>query len=99
MIRESEPLMQNVMQQLTGYFQQISASLPWVPSLMLIFFLVVAGFLALAIVFLILRLFWSLLSVIFGIKRRRRARGADPEWERQMRLNALRQQHHWERDF
>jgi len=93
-----ELFMQNVMQQISVYFQQISARLPEVPASMLIFFLVVAGFLALAIVFLILRLLWSLLEAIFGVRRRRRARGADPAWERRMRLNALRQQHHWYRE-
>ena len=90
--------MQNIEQQIMIYFQQISANFPDIPSTTLIFFLVVAGFLALALVFLVLRLFWGLMSVIFGFKRRRRARHGDPQWERQMRLKALRQQHHWQRE-
>ena len=97
-MRKSRSLMQDITQQIMMYFQQISALFPDIPASMLIFFLVVAGFLALAIVFLILRLLGSLLGAIFGFKRRRRARGADPAWERQMRLRALRQQHHWQRE-
>ena len=93
-----ESFMQNIMQQISVYFQQISARFPEVPASMLIFFLVVAGFLALAVIFLVLRLLLHLLEAIFGVKRRRRARGADPQWERRMRLNALRQQHHWSRE-
>lgn len=91
-------IMQNVMQQVSLYFQWLSASLPGVLASMLIFFLIVASFLALALLFLILRLFWSLALVISGVKRRKRARGEDPIWERQMRLRALRQQHHWQRE-
>jgi hypothetical protein len=97
-MRKSRSLMQDITQQIMMYFQQISALFPEIPASALIFFLVVAGFLALAIVFLILRLLGSLLGAIFGFKRRRRARGADPAWERQMRLRALRQQHHWQRE-
>ena len=95
---ESEPFMQNIMQQITMYFQQISARLPGIPTSLLLFLIGLAGFLALVVVLLVLRLFWSLIEAIFGIKRRRRARGADPTWERQMRLNALRQQHRWQRE-
>lgn len=90
--------MQIIMQQISFYFQLLSAALPGVPASMLIFFLIVAGFLALALLSLILRLLWSLVGALFGFKRRRRARGQDPAWERQMRLNALRQQHHWQRE-
>jgi hypothetical protein len=90
--------MQNIMQLVAQYFQQLGAALPGVPSSMLIFFLVVAGFLALALFFLLLRILWSLVGAIFGVKRRRRARGLDPAWERQMRLRALRQEHHWQRE-
>ncbi len=90
--------MQNITQLAAQYFQQLSAALPGVPASMLIFFLVVAGFLALALFFLCLRILGSVLSAIFGFKRRRRARGLDPTWERQMRLRALRQQHHWQRE-
>ncbi len=90
--------MQTLEQQLVTYFQQISASFPAIPTSTLLFFLVVAGFLALAFVFLILRLLGELIGAIFGFKRRRRARHADPAWERQMRLKALRQQHHWQRE-
>lgn len=91
-------LMQNFTQLVARYFQQLSAVLPGVPTSLLIFLLVVAGFLALALFFLCLRILWSLVGAIFGIKRRRRARGLDPAWERQMRLKALRQQHHWQRE-
>ncbi|HEX7735014.1 MAG TPA: hypothetical protein VF458_09125 [Ktedonobacteraceae bacterium] len=90
--------MQDLMQHLSNYFQQISASVPWIPVWGLIFLLIVAGFLALTIALLALRVLGSLLEAIFGFKRRRRARGADPAWEREMRLQALRQQHHWQRE-
>ncbi len=90
--------MQNITQQMTQYFQQISASFPGVPASLLLFLIGLAGFLALVIVLLVLRLLWGLIDVIFGFKRKRRARGADPMWERQMRLNALRQQHRWQRE-
>lgn len=93
-----EQRMQDLMQHITEYFQQISTSLPWIPGWGLIFLLVVAGFLVLTIVLLVLRVLGSLLDAIFGFKRRRRARGKDPAWERQMRLKALRQQHHWQRE-
>ena len=93
-----QQIMQTIMQQITVYFQQISASFPGIPASMLIFFLVVAGFLALSIVSLVLRLLGWLIDVTFGFKRRRRARHADPQWERQLRLKALRQQHHWQRE-
>lgn len=90
--------MQSIIQQMTLYFQQISARFPALPASLLIFFLIVAAFLGLAVVFLLLRLLWSLICAIFGVKRRRRARGADPQWERQKRLNALRKQYRWPRE-
>lgn len=90
--------MQSIMQQISTYFQWLSAALPGVPTSMLIFFVIVAGFLALALAFLVLRLLWSLVLALLGIKRRRRARDEDPDWERKMRLRALRQQHHWQRE-
>lgn len=93
-----QQVMQTIMQQIVMYFQQISASFPYIPTSMLIFFLVVAAFVALSIVALFLRTLWWLISTIFGFKRRRRARHADPQWERQIRLKALRQQHHWQRE-
>jgi hypothetical protein len=95
---KNEPPMQSIIQQLTLYFQQISARFPLLPVSMLIFFLVVLAFLSLALVFLLLRLLWGLGCALFGVKRRRRARGADPQWERQKRLNSLRQQYLWSRE-
>ena len=91
-------IVQNVMQQSVVYFQQISAMFPGIPASMLLFFLGLAGFVALVVVLLVLRLLWELFAAIFGFKRRRRARHADPAWERQMRLKALRQLHHWQRE-
>ncbi len=96
-IRGSKQLMQDIVQQITTYFQQMSASFPWIPAWGWIFLLVLVGFLALVILLLFLRLFWNLVEAIFGFKRRKRARGGDPAWERQLRLQALRQQHHWQR--
>ncbi len=89
--------MHTIWQQITIWFQQISSWLPGIPSSMLIFFAIVAGFLAFSLVILILRLLWAIVGAIFGVKRRRRRRHADPNWERQVRLKALRQRHHWER--
>ena len=90
--------MQNIVQQITFYFQLLSNHFPGIPASTLMFLLLVAGFLALSIVFLALRFLWWLIGALFGFKRRRRARGADPAWERRMRLQALRQQHHWQRE-
>ena len=90
--------MQSIEQQIIFYFQQISASVPGIPTSMLIFFLVVAGFLTLVLFFLILRILWTIIDALFGFTRRKRARHGDPQWERTMRLQALRQQHHWQRE-
>lgn len=100
MTGEGEPLMpfQNILQQINAYFQQISVWFPGIPPSMLLFFTIVAGFLALALVLLVLRLLWAMIAAILGFKRRRRARHADPEWERLTRLKSLRQLHHWERE-
>ena len=90
--------MQSIEQQLLAYFQQINAYVPGIPPSMLLFFLIVAAFLALVLFFLILRLLWWCIDGIFGFTRRKRARHGDPHWERTMRLQALRQQHHWQRE-
>src|SRR5258708_4249604 len=94
-IMERVSPMHTIWQQITSWFQQISSWLPGIPSSMLIFFAIVAGFLAFALVILILRLLWAIVRAIFGVKRRRRSRHPYPNWERQLSFKALRQQHHW----
>lgn len=90
--------MQNILQHINTLFQQVSAHFPAIPPSMLIFFAIVAGFIALVIVLLALRILWAIVDVIFGFTRRARRR--DPEWARRVRLKELRQRHHWERrDF
>jgi heme/copper-type cytochrome/quinol oxidase subunit 2 len=97
-MERAHPMLHAILQQITVWFQQVSAWFPAIPSTMLIFFMVVAGFIAFAIVVFVLRLLWAIILAVFGVNRRRRRRHADPEWERRVRLNALRQQHHWGRD-
>ncbi len=97
-MERAHPMLHAILQQINAWFQQVSAWFPFIPSSMLIFFAVVAGFIAFAIAILLLRLLWAVLLAVFGINRRRRRRHADPEWERRLRLNALRQQYRWERD-
>lgn len=90
--------MQNILHQINTLFQQVSAHFPAIPSSMLIFFAIVAGFVALVLVLLVLRILWAIVDVVFGFTRRARRR--DPEWARRTRLKELRQRHHWERkDF
>lgn len=86
--------MDGILQQLNALFQQVQAWFPAIPPSMLIFFAILAGFVALALALLLLRLFWAILTFPFGRRRRR----ADPERQRRARLKALRQQHHWERE-
>lgn len=89
--------MPDILQQINALLQQIQSWFPWVPSSMLLFFVILAGFLALAFALLLLRLLWTIVSFPFSYRRRRRARSTDPHWLRQARLHALRQQHHWQR--
>ncbi len=92
-LKRAHPMPHTFLQQITAWFQQISAFFPAIPPSMLLFFLVVAGFLAFAIVIFFLRLLGAIISALFGIdKRRHRA-----EWERRARLKALRQQYRLER--
>lgn len=88
--------MSDVVQHITTLFQQVQAWFPWIPSSMLLFFTLLCGFLALALVLLLGRLLWAVVSLPWRL-RRRRTRKHDPGWQRQARLRALRQQHHWQR--
>lgn len=85
--------MSGILQHLNAFLQQINAWFPGIPSSTLLFLDIVAGFLVFAIVLLILRILWAIILAVFGVKRRRRRRHADPAWERQVRLKELRQQH------
>jgi len=85
--------MSDVVQHITALFQQVQAWFPWLPSSMLLFFAILSGFLALALVLLLLRLLWVMVSLPWR-PGRRRARRNDPSWQRQARLRMLRQQHH-----
>lgn len=93
-IGESEPLMPGILQQINNFVQQVGTRFGIPPS-MLLFFTIVAAFLAFTLALLVLRILWAILAVIFGVNRRRRAR--DPNWARQVRLKELRQMHRWER--
>ncbi len=85
--------MSDILQQINALLQQVQSWFPWIPSSMLLFFAILAGFLALAFVLLLLRLLWAIVSFPFSYRRRR----TNPYWQRQARLRALRQQHHWQR--
>lgn len=92
-MERAHPMLHTILQQVNTWFQQVSALFPAIPSSMLIFFLIVAGFLAFAIVIFFLRLLWAIIATLFGINKRRHK----SEWERRARLHALRQQHYLER--
>jgi hypothetical protein len=89
--------MPDILQQINALLQRVQSWFPWIPSSMLLFFAILAGFLALVLALLLLRLLWAIVSFPFRSRRRRRARFADPRWQRQARLQALRNQHHWRR--
>jgi cytochrome b561 len=85
--------MSDIVQHITTLLQQVHAWFPWIPSSMLLFFAILSTFLILALALALLRLLWAVGSLPW----RRRARKSDPRWQRQARLRALRQQHHWQR--
>lgn len=89
--------MPDILHNVNALLQQVQSWFPWIPSSMLLFFAILAAFLALALALLLLRLLWAVLSWPWRIWGRRRARSADPSWQRRARLRALRQQHHWQR--
>jgi len=89
--------MPDILQQLDAFLRQVQSWFPWIPSSMLIFFAIFIGFLALVFALFLLRLLWTIVSFPFSYRRRQRSRYADPHWQRRARLQALRQQHHWQR--
>lgn len=89
--------MPGILQQINALVQQVGTRFG-IPSSMLLFFTIVAAFLAFALALLVLRILWAILAAIFGVNRRRRARYyADPHWQHRARLQELRQMHRWER--
>lgn len=89
--------MPDILHNVNALLQQVQSWFPWIPSSMLLFFAILAAFLALALALLLLRLLWAVLCWPWRIWGRRRARATDPHWQRRARLRALRQQHHWQR--
>lgn len=63
--------MSTIEQFISNLVQQINARFPGLPPSLLLFFAILAGFIALALVLVVLRLFWAALASILGIKRRR----------------------------
>ena len=86
--------MPGLLQAIIAFFQRLPAAFPGVPASMLLFFAIFAGFIVIFLVLFLLRLVWTLLAVIFGVRRRRKRRQQiDPHWQRQARLHRLREQH------
>lgn len=90
--------MQSILRQITALAQWVQSWFPTLPASLQLFLLILAGFLALVLTLLVLRLLWTLLSFPFVHRRRQLARLSDPEWQRRARLNELRRLHHWERE-
>ena len=90
---ECESLMESILRQINALIQWVQSWFPTLPPSLQLFLVILAGFLALALILLVLRILWAILTFPFRRWRRR----SDPEWQRLARLNALRQQHRWER--
>jgi hypothetical protein len=87
--------MPDLVQHIAALLQRVQSWFPWIPSSMLLFFAILAGFVALALALLLMRLLWAVVSL--PLRLRRRARFPDARGLRRARLQALRQQHHWQR--
>jgi hypothetical protein len=87
--------MPDLLQHIAALLEQVQSWFPWIPSSMLLFFAIVTGFLALVLALLLVRLLWAVVSLPFRLLRRTRL--PDARRLRRARLQALRQQHHWQR--
>jgi hypothetical protein len=85
--------MDSILRQVNALIQWTRAWFPTLPQSLQLFLVILAGFLALVLILLVLRLLRAILTFPF----RRRRRRSDPEWQRLARLHELRRLHHWER--
>ena len=69
--RGDEPSMSTIQHSISQLIQQGTARLSGLPLSFLLFFAVLAGFIALILVLVILRFFWRLVLAIFGVRRPR----------------------------